>query len=114
MVNYGLVLVVDDTVTAAPVAVRDELRVELAPTTTLPKLKVAGETPNCPGAVPVPDKATTSGELPAFGTRVRFAVMEPAAPGTKVALNVTLCPADKFAGSVSPLIEYAALPTLAE
>ena len=39
---------------------------------------------------------------------------EPAALGAKVTLNVTLCPADKFAGRVSPLIEKAALPTLAE
>jgi hypothetical protein len=105
MVNSGLVLVADETVTAAPVALRDELRVELVPTTTSPKLRRAGETPSWPGAVPVPDEAMTSGELPAFETRVRFAVMEVAVPGAKVTLNVTLCPADKSVGSVSPLIE---------
>jgi hypothetical protein len=109
-----LVLVADETVTDAPVALRDELRVELNPTVTLPKLRVDGETPSCPVAVPVPDKAMTSGELSAFETRVRFAVTEAAVLGAKVTLKVTLCPADKFAGSVSPLIEKAALPTLAE
>jgi hypothetical protein len=109
-----LVLVADETVTDAPVALRDELRVELKPTVTLPKLRLVGETPSWPGAVPVPDKATMSGELLAFETRVRFAVTEAATLGAKVMVNVTLCPAETFAGSASPLIEYAALPTLAE
>ena len=59
IVNSGLVLVADETVTAAPVALRDELRVELAPTTTLPKFRLAGETPSCPEVVPVPDKPMT-------------------------------------------------------
>jgi hypothetical protein len=105
MVNSGLVLVADETVTAAPVALRDELRVELAPTMTSPKPRLEGETPSCPRAVPVPDKAMMSCALLAFETRVRFVVMEVAVPGAKVTLNVTLCPADKFAGRVSPLIE---------
>lgn len=100
--------------TAAPVALRDELKVELAPTTTSPKLRLEGEAPSWPRAVPVPDKAMTSGELLAFETRVRFAVTEPAVLGAKATWNVTLCPAERFVGSVSPLIEYAALPRLAE
>ena len=105
IVNSGLSLVADETVTAAPVALRDELRVELASTTTSPKLRLAGEIPSWPGAVPVPDKAMTSGELLAFETRVRFAVTEPTVLGAKVTWNVTLCPAERFVGSVSPLIE---------
>ena len=105
IVNSGLLLVADETVTAAPVALRDEFRVELAPTTTSPKLRLAGETPSWPRAVPVPDKAMMRDELPASETRVRFVVMEIAVLGAKDTLNVTLCPADKFAGRVSPLIE---------
>ena len=105
MVNSGLVLVADETVTAAPVALSDELRLELAPTTTSPKLRLAGETPSWPGAVPVPDKAMMSGELAAVATRVRLVVMELALPGAKVTVNVTLCPVDKVVGRVSPLIE---------
>lgn len=42
----SLAMLSDETVTAAPVAFRVPLSDELEPTTTLPKLNVAGETDN--------------------------------------------------------------------
>jgi methylmalonyl-CoA mutase N-terminal domain/subunit len=44
--NSLFVMLADETVTAAPVAFRLPLSEELAPTTTFPKLSVAGETAN--------------------------------------------------------------------
>ncbi len=46
--NSELLLLADETVTEAAVAVRLPWREEFAPTTTFPKLRVAGDTESCP------------------------------------------------------------------
>jgi len=103
--NSLLLLVPDDTVTEAPVAVRLPGSAELAPTTTLPKFSVPGLTAKVPGAPPVPDNAIFSVELDASEMIARLPLTAPAETGAKVAVNVTLWPAVRVAGNVNPEIE---------
>jgi len=77
-------------VTAAPVAVRLLLSDELAPTTTLPKLRLVGETANVPAAVPVPESAILSDGFDPLDTTDRIPLAAAALVGVKVAVNVTL------------------------
>ena len=56
--NSVLLRVADVTVTLAPAALRVAGVVEVAPTATFPKLRVAGLTLSWPAAVPVPERAT--------------------------------------------------------
>jgi hypothetical protein len=85
-----LLILAEETVTDAPLAFRLPGSAALDPTTTLPKLRLAGDTDNCPGAVPVPESAILSVELDAFDTTDRFPLAAPALVGVKVAVNVTL------------------------
>ncbi len=61
----------------------------------------------------MPDNAMVRGELAASEARLRLPLAEPAALGVNFTVNATLCPAAMLAGKASPLIEYAALLTLA-
>lgn len=88
--NSALFRLAELTVTEAPLAVRLPPSDAFAPTTTLPKLKLAGETASCPGVVPVPLSAIFSVELEAFEMTARFPLAAPPADGVKVAVNVTL------------------------
>jgi hypothetical protein len=88
--NSLLLMPSDEIVTAAPPAVRVPVRDELVPTTTLPKLRLVGDTANVPAAVPVPESPMLSGELDAFETTDRLPLAAPAAVGLNVAVNVTL------------------------
>jgi hypothetical protein len=56
--NSLLLRLADVTVTDTPLAFRLPLSDELNPTTTLPKLRLVGETANVPAAVPVPKPRT--------------------------------------------------------
>ena len=103
--NSPLLILADETVTDAPLAVRLPLSAELAPSTTLPKLRLVGDTANVPAAVPVPESAMLSGEFDAFDTTDRLPLAAAALAGVKVAVNVTLWFAVRVAGRVSPLIE---------
>ena len=80
----------EETVTEAPLAVRVPLSAELDPTTTLPKLRLVGDTANVPAAVPVPESAILSVELDPFDATDRLPLAAPALVGVKVAVNVTL------------------------
>ena len=88
--NSLLLRLADVTVTDAPLAVRVPLRAELIPSTTLPKLRLVGDTANWPGAVPVPESAMLSGELAAFEVTVKVPLADPAPLGVNVAVKVTL------------------------
>ena len=92
----------DVTVTLAPEAARVPVRLLLEPTFTLPKLRVVGETANCPAAVPVPERLIASVGFEAFDTTEMFPVAEPAVCGAKIALNVKLCPAERVNGKSRP------------
>ncbi len=102
-VNSKLCRLAELTVTLVPVALRVAVKLALLPTTTLPKFKVAGLTPNCPRAVPEPATAIARGELDAFETTEMFPLALPADTGAKAALNVKLCPGARVSGRPSPL-----------
>lgn len=88
--NSLLLRLADVTLTDAPLAVRLPFREELVPSTTLPKLRLVGDTANWPGAVPVPESPILRGEFAAFEVTVRVPLADPAPLGVKVAVNVTL------------------------
>jgi hypothetical protein len=100
-------------VTDAPLAVRLPLSGELDPTTTLPKLRVVGDTASVPADVPVPERAMLSGEFDALDTTDKLPVAAPALAGVKVAVKVTLWFAVRVRGKVNPLTEKAAPVKLA-
>ena len=56
-VNSVLLTAAEVTVTVPPVALRVAVRLLLAPTVTLPKVKLLGVTVNWPDATPVPERA---------------------------------------------------------
>src|SRR5205814_9379868 len=56
--NSELFAVAEETVTDAPVALKDALMLLLLPTATLPKLNAKGLTAKFPAVLPVPDMAT--------------------------------------------------------
>ena len=97
------------TVTDAPLAIRLALSAELVPTTTLPKLRLTGDTANVPDAVPVPESAIVSGEFDAFDTTDKLPLAAPALAGVKVAVNVMLPPGVSVIGNpLNPLMENPA------
>ncbi len=100
-----MLILADETVTDAPLAVRLPLSAELDPSTTLPKLRLVGDTANVPAAVPVPESAMLSGEFDAFDTADRLPLAVAALVGVKVAVNVTLWFVVRVVGKVNPLIE---------
>ena len=106
--NSPLLRLADVTVTDAPLAVRLPLSGELAPTVTLPKLRLVGDTANWPAAAPVPESAILSVEFDAFDTTDRLPFAAPALAGVKVTEKVTLWFAVSERGKVNPLTEKAA------
>lgn len=72
------------------------------PSTTLPKLKVAGETLS-PAAAPVPVKLIVSGDPCASLVTVIVPTALPAAVGANFTLNVAVCEGFKVAGVVTPV-----------
>jgi hypothetical protein len=101
--NSLLLMLAAEMVTDAPLASRVPFSEPLAPTTTLPKSKLAGETDSWPCAVPVPESAMLSGELSAVDTTERLPLLDPVAVGAKVIVNVTLCFGERVIGTLSPL-----------
>ncbi len=101
IVNSGLPVASDDTVTLAPFAVRVPVRLLLLPTLTFPKLRVVGETANVPTAVAVPLSGTLT--FAAFDITVTLPLAAPLAVGANVTGKVMLCPAVSVKGSVRPV-----------
>ena len=88
--NSGLSEVTPVTCTDDPVALNVPVFEALAPTTTPPKLWLAGDAANWPGVVPVPDNATVSAGFEAFDVSVRFPLALPDAVGENTTEKVTL------------------------
>ena len=103
--NSLLLRLADVTVIEDPLVVRLPVSDELDPTTTLPKLRLPGDSASCPAAVSAPDSATTSGEFDAVDSNDRFPLAAPAPLGVNVAVNVTLPLGVSVRGKVNPLIE---------
>jgi len=106
--NSPLLRLAELIVTDAPLALSVPLSDELDPTTTLPKLRLVGDTANWPAAVPIPDSAILSGEFDASDTTERLPLAAPALAGAKVAVNVTLWFGVSVRGRVNPLMEKTA------
>jgi hypothetical protein len=93
-VNAELLLLTALTVTVDPPAVRVPEALPLAPTTTLPRARVAGLTPSVPpvAVVPIPESRTVTVEFEAVELIVIVAVRVPVVVGVNVALIVQLDP----------------------
>ncbi len=88
--NSALLMVSDAIVTGPPLADRVTAWDWLVPTTTFPKLTVAGLEESCPGVAPVPLSATETLEFDAFDVIERFPVAAPLEVGVKVTGKLTL------------------------
>lgn len=88
--NSALLMPADVMLTGEPLAVIVPLSEAVDPTATLPKLRVAGDSPNWPAAAPVPENATLSVEFDALDTMDKPPVFVPPLVGAKIALKVTL------------------------
>jgi hypothetical protein len=108
-----LVRLADETVTAAPLAIKLPLSAKCDPTVTFPKLSVVGDTANWPAAVPVPERLMPRGVFEAFDTTERLPLAAPTLAGANLVVKVTLWPAVRVSGSVSPLVENTAPVKLA-
>jgi len=73
------------------------------PTTTLPKLRLAGFAPKAPGATPVPDTGMVRVGLDALEVRLTLPEALPAADGANETLKVVLWPAVRVSGTLVPL-----------
>ncbi len=103
--NCELLLLAEETVTLAPLALSVVDTTPVVPTVTLPKFREPGLTMSWPDAVfvPVPVKLMLT---PGPKTKALPNVM-PALWGAKVTFNVTLCPLPKVTGKLGPLTEKA-------
>jgi hypothetical protein len=96
------------------VFVKVTLEEPLAPTFTLPKLRLVGFAPSRKvAAAPVPLRAIANGEPGALPTKETEPDALPAAVGAKAALNVVLPPAAIVAGTVRPVMLKPAPDTVA-
>ena len=95
--NCELLLLAEETVTLAPLALSVVDTTPVVPTVTLPKFREPGSTMSWPDAVfvPVPVKLMLT---PGPKTKALPNVM-PALWGAKVTFNVTLCPLPKSRGN---------------
>jgi hypothetical protein len=91
---------------AVPVFVNVKLWDFVCPSTSLPKLKLAGETVY-PACVPVPLRATPSDGFDALLAMVIDPVAPPEEVGVNVALSVILEDAFTVTGAVAPVTVYA-------
>ena len=77
----------------------------LAPSFTLPKLKLVGVAVSCEvTAAPVPERAMVVGELLALLLTETVPVTFPAAVGAKVTFSVAVCPGVNVALALTPLV----------
>ena len=90
MVNSEEFTLADETVTAAPLALKVPVSGLVDPTVTDPKARGDGVTLNVPRAVPVPDIEMLSDGFVAFEVTEMFPLAAVAEAGVKVALKVTL------------------------
>lgn len=101
--NSAWLTLAEVTVTGPLLAVRVAAWVLVLPLTTLPKLIEAGETPNCPGAIPVPLSGTESVGLVALEVATRLPLALPPTRGLKETLKVTLWLEESVTGGLIPL-----------
>jgi hypothetical protein len=87
-----------------PELVRVSDRVWLFPTCTLPKFRLVALAVSDPSATPVPESGTPRFGFDALLVMETLPLADPPVVGVKVTLKLTLWPAARFAGKVSPLM----------
>ena len=87
----------------APVLVSLSVKVELLPTTILPKLRLVGVAVNAPGATPVPVSAIVNVGFEALDVIVTVPVRAPLVVGANETVNVVFCDGFTVSGVVIPL-----------
>lgn len=92
-----------ETVTLFELALSVPVMFLLLPTFTVPKLKVVGLMASCPELAPVPTRGTEMLGLFALLDTAILPLSVPLAGGVKLALKVTLCPAGRLIGMLTPL-----------
>jgi hypothetical protein len=102
--NSEVPVLAEEMVTLEPLALRVAVMLLLCPTTTLPKLSVAGLMVNWPAAVPVPDSEIARLGFEAFETTEMLPLKLPADVGAKTPPKVKLCPGIRVIGRLSPLM----------
>ena len=102
-VNSELVVVAEEITTLEPTAFKLAAIVLLAPTVTLPRLALVGETVKVPAAVPVPDKGMDTVGLLALEITVKPPLTAPPTVGLKNTLNVTLSAGASVKGGLIPV-----------
>jgi len=102
--NSEVLVVAEETVTLEPVALSVAVKLLLWPTTTLPKSKIAGLTPNwpAPATVPVPARETVRLEASEITEMLPLAL--PGEVGEKTVPKVKLCPGIKVRGRFKPVM----------
>ena len=111
--NCALLMPAELSVTAAPLADTVHACVAFEPTSTFPKLNVAGLTVSCPAwVVPVPLSVSVTVGVCALLVKESVPVADPAAMGLKVTVKGTLCPAGTVIGNDRPLTLNEVLLTL--
>ena len=103
-VNSELFDNAEETVTLPALALSVTVWLWFAPTTTLPKSTVAGETASSPWPVAVPDREILRFGSEASDTAEMVPVADPAEVGAKTTLNVILCPELSVCGRFKPLM----------
>jgi hypothetical protein len=99
--NSPLLVPAEEITTLDPDAVTLLVKLLVEPTETLPKFNAEGERASLPAAAPVPEREILALELDE--TTARFPLTLPACNGANFTVNVMLCPAERLAGTVSPL-----------
>jgi hypothetical protein len=102
--NSALLDAADEIVTPDPDAVNVPLWLWFAPTFTLPKFTLAGDTLSVPGLLPVPDSAMLKFGTDPLALNAKFPLAAVLDWGVNVMLNVRLCPPFKVVGTLRPLV----------
>lgn len=97
-----LLIVSEETVMLAPLAVIVAGKVELLPTLTSPKFRLVGVRLSWPVATPVPETAIVRSGSDALETIEMLPLSLPLANGANSAVNVMLSPEVKVMGTFSP------------
>jgi hypothetical protein len=101
--NSTFVVVIEEIVTAEPVAVSVPLREPFEPTGTLPKFNVFGASVSCPALVSLPESGMFRRGFEAVEKTERSPELTPEVPGANTTLKVRLCPGASGIGSDMPM-----------
>ena len=103
MENSEVLGVSEEMVTLEPDAVSFNPSCSVAPTVTLPKLRLAGFIANWPTDVPFPESTTVKLETSALEVTTKLPLIVPVLCGANCTPKVKLCPGTSVNGKLNPL-----------